>query len=108
MKHLTLILLLFCSITFGQSKTCVSFDKFYDAQDETFKQLEVEICSNNDGKTFTIMGEFFKPTDIVLIDDELVYTIKDKKGYLYFLGFHFNPRSISFFSLDSRDLLMFF
>ena len=108
MKHLTIILLLFCSTLFGQEKTCVMFERFYDAQREIFLPLDVEICSYKDNKTFTIRGEFFKSIELVMMDDSPVHTIKDKKGYLYFLGFHSNPNSISFYSVDSKDLLMFF
>lgn len=108
MKHLTFLFLFICSVAFGQSKTCVNFDKFFDVQSETYKKLDVQICSLKDGKEFTIRGELFKTTDVDILNDMPVYTIEDKHKNEYFLGFHENPRGISLFSLKSRDLLMFY
>lgn len=108
MKHLTIILLFICSFAFGQSKTCVKFDKFFDAQSETYKKLDVEICSLKDGKEFTIRGELFNTTDVDILNDMPVYTIEDKLGNEYFLGFHEDPRGISLYALKSKELIMFY
>lgn len=105
MKHLTILLLLICSISFGQ--TCAKFDKFYDYKSKQFKYLDVEICILNEGKGFRIYNEIFTTQSVEVIEDDPVYVVKDSKGEDYFIGLHFNPKSISLYSVKSKDMLFF-